>query len=53
MKNFKEIRSTLNEEYYTGPTAYVWSDRTNVGDIAGSDLGSFANGGNVPGMITC
>ena len=48
MKNFKEIRSTLNEEYYTGPTAFSGSDRTNVGDIAGSDLGSFANGGNVP-----
>jgi hypothetical protein len=45
MKSFKDIRSNINEEYYTGPTAYVGGDRTNVGDIAGSDLGGLANGG--------
>ena len=45
MKSFKDIRSNINEEYYTGPTAYVGGDRTNVGDIGGSDLGGLANGG--------
>ena len=45
MKSFKDIRSQINEEYYNGPTAYVGGDRSNVGDIAGSDLGSLANGG--------
>ena len=45
MKSFKDIRSNINEEYYTGPTAYVGGDRTNVGDIAGADLGGLANGG--------
>ncbi len=45
MKSFKDIRSQINEEYYTGPTAYAGGDRTNVGDIAGSDLGGLANGG--------
>ena len=45
MKSFKDIRSNINEEDYTGPTAYVGGDRTNVGDIGGSDLGGLANGG--------
>ena len=45
MKSFKDIRSQINEEYYNGPTAYVGGDRSNVGDIAGSDLGTLANGG--------
>tara|TARA_R100001015_G_C4631386_1_gene193848 strand:- start:1914 stop:2453 length:540 start_codon:yes stop_codon:yes gene_type:complete len=44
MKTFKELRSQVNEEYYTGPTAYSGSDRTNVGDEGGADLGSYANG---------
>ena len=39
MKSFKEIRNTLSEEYYSGPTAYAGNDRTNVGDITGTDLG--------------
>ena len=39
MKSFKEIREGLNEEYYTGPTAYTGGDKTNVGDINGADLG--------------
>ena len=38
MKSFKDIRSQVNEEYYSGPTSYVGGDKTNVGDIAGSDL---------------
>ena len=46
MKDFKTIRSKVNEEYYTGPTSYVGGDRTNVGDIAGADLGGLANGGD-------
>ena len=45
MKSFKDIRSELNEEYYNGPTAYVGGDKTNVGDIAGKDLGELASGG--------
>ena len=45
MKSFKDIRSQVNEEYYTGPTSYAGNDRTNVGDIAGADLGNLANGG--------
>ena len=44
MKSFKEIRQSVNEEYYSGPTAYSGSDATNVGDISGANLGSFANG---------
>ena len=44
MKSFKNIRSDINEEYYTGPTAYVGSDRTNVGDISGADLGGLKDG---------
>jgi len=44
MKSFKEIRQTVNEEYYSGPTTYTGSDSTNVGDIAGTNLASFANG---------
>ena len=40
MKSFKDIRSQVNEEYYNGPTTYVGGDKTNVGDIAGSDLGN-------------
>ena len=39
MKSFKDIRQTVNEEYYSGPTTYA-ADKTNVGDIAGSDFGS-------------
>ena len=46
MKSFKTIRSLVREEYYNGPTAYAGGDRTNVGDIAGSDLGGLANGGD-------
>ena len=46
MKSFKEIRSSITEEYYNGPTAYAAGDKTNVGDIAGKDLGDLANGGN-------
>ena len=46
MKDFKTIRSKVNEEYYTGPTSYVGGDRTNIGDIAGADLGGLANGGD-------
>jgi hypothetical protein len=45
MKSFKDIRSKLTEEYYDGPTAYAAGDRTNVGDIAGTDLGSVQSGG--------
>lgn len=44
MKSYKDIRSTISEEYYTGPTGYVGSDKTNVGDIGGADLGGLANG---------
>ena len=44
MKSFKQIRETVNEEYYSGPTSYAGSDSTNVGDIAGTNLGTFANG---------
>ena len=43
MKSFKQIRETVNEEYYSGPTSYAGSDSTNVGDIAGTNLGAFAN----------
>ena len=46
MKSFKEIRSSITEEYYNGPTAYAAGDKTNVGDIAGKDLGDLANGGS-------
>ena len=46
MKDFKTIRSLVSEEYYSGPTAYTGGDRTNIGDIAGSDLGGLANGGD-------
>ena len=46
MKSFKDIRTQVNEEYYTGPTAFAGGDKTNVGDVAGSDLGGLANGGN-------
>ena len=52
MKNFKEIRSQLNEEYYNGPTAYAGGDRTNVGDIAGADLGGLADGGKDKPYVT-
>ena len=52
MKNFKEIRSQLNEEYYKGPTAYAGGDRTNVGDIAGADLGGLADGGKDKPYVT-
>ena len=45
MKSFKEIRSQITEEYYTGPTVFSGGDRSNVGDIAGSDLGKLASGG--------
>ena len=45
MKSFKDIRSQVNEEYYSGPTTYVGGDKTNVGDIAGSDLGNLSSGG--------
>ena len=44
MKSFKEIRKTLSEEYYSGPTAYAGGDRTNVGDITGTDLGGMGSG---------
>jgi hypothetical protein len=47
MKSFKEIRSELNEvnfDYYTGPTTYAGGDRTNVGDISGTDLGGLRDG---------
>tara|TARA_R100000315_G_C5224862_1_gene136117 strand:+ start:104 stop:619 length:516 start_codon:yes stop_codon:yes gene_type:complete len=44
MKSFKEVRQQVSEEYYSGPTAYAGGDTTNVGDIAGSNLGAFANG---------
>ena len=44
MKSFKEVRQQVSEEYYSGPTAYAGGDSTNVGDIAGSNLGAFANG---------
>ena len=45
MKSFKDIRQTVTEEYYTGPTVYSGSDyhkrwRSNCG----TDLGNFANG---------
>ena len=46
MKSFKDIRANITEEYYNGPTAYAAGDRTNVGDIAGKDLGDLANGGS-------
>ena len=49
MKNFKEILSVVNEEYYSGPTTYAGSDKTNVGDVAGSDLGGYADGSKTPG----
>ena len=38
MKSYKDIRSTISEEYYTGPTSYVGGDKTNVGNIGGADL---------------
>ena len=44
MKSFKDVRSNINEEYYTGPTGYVGSDKTNVGDVGGADLGGLKNG---------
>jgi len=44
MKSFKDIRSKINEEYYTGPTGYVGSDKTNVGDVGGADLGGLKDG---------
>ena len=44
MKSFKEIRNTLSEEYYSGPTAYAGSDKTNVGNITGTDLGGMGDG---------
>jgi hypothetical protein len=40
MKSFKDIRDGLSEEYYTGPTAYVGGDKTNVGNVNGADLGN-------------
>ena len=46
MKSFKEIRSQIKEEYYNGPTSYAGGDKTNIGDIAGKDLGDLANGGD-------
>lgn len=44
MKSFKDIRSKIDEEYFTGPTNYVGGDRTNVGDISGADLGGLKDG---------
>ena len=44
MKSYKDIRSKIDEEYYTGPTSYVGGDRTNVGDISGADLGGLKDG---------
>ena len=44
MKSYKDIRSKISEEYYTGPTSYVGGDKTNVGNIGGADLAGLANG---------
>ena len=52
MKSFKEIRKTLSEEYYSGPTAYAGGDRTNVGDITGTDLGGMGSGSQKTGYPT-
>jgi hypothetical protein len=41
MKSFKDIRQTVTEDYYTGPTVYSGSDYTNAGDQTGTDLGNF------------
>ena len=46
MKSFKDIKNYISESYYQGPTAYAAGG--NLGDIAGSDLGGFANGANTP-----
>ena len=42
MKSFKDIKNYITENYYQGPTAYA--NGGNLGDIAGADLGGFANG---------
>jgi len=49
MKDFKDILSFVSEEYYSGPTTYAGSDKTNVGDVSGSDLGGYADGSENPG----
>jgi hypothetical protein len=52
MKSYKDIRSKIDEEYYTGPTGYVGGDKTNVGNIGGADLGGLANGSRHKPYVT-